>query len=189
MKTVKYKPVLLTLMTVVLAFAFTGCYTQLAKAPERVYYDEPYDEEVEEPVESEYTYDDDDGYGLETPDTIIVDRSAYPDIYVQDWVPTVYIDAWWYSPYWHYRTSSWWRWHHRWDPWYGYNDYWGDPWYWPSFSYYGGWGFYDPWYGYAGYWGSPYYYHHHNGWGWGGGGWGHEGQYRDWERRSFGVGN
>ncbi len=186
------KITLLALFVLLLAVAFTGCYTQVSKARDYSYYEEEA-QDVEEPAETTY---DDEEYVQDEPDTIIVHNSNYDsspnryDVYVQDWAPTVYIDAWWYQPYWSYRSSSWWSWHHRWDPWYGYGNYWGDPWYWPSFSYYGGWALYDPWYGYGGYWGSPYYGHnYHNGY------WGGHGNYyggrddRDWERRPFGFGN
>jgi hypothetical protein len=184
----KLKITLLSFFVLLIAVSFTGCYTQLSK--ERDYgYSGDEESQVEEPAVT--TYDDED-YAYDEPDTIIVHNSSSRDVYVQDWVPTVYIDAWWYQPYWHYRSTSWWRWHHAWDPWYGYDNFWGDPWYWPSFSYYGGWAYYDPWFGYGGYYGSPHYYNnHHGGWGWNDyyDGDGRGGRDRNWERRPFGFGN
>ncbi|HOT96394.1 MAG TPA: hypothetical protein PLG50_07085 [bacterium] len=190
MKSVLMKMVFAGIFILALGLALPGCYTQLARAPERaVNDDEGY--QTEEPQESDYAYDDESNYDEDRPDTtIIIHRGGDRNVYVRDWVPTVYIDAWWYQPYWYYHSSSWWRWHHRWDPWYGYYDYWGDPWYWPSFSFYGGWGFYDPWYSYGwGYYDRPWYGGYHGYWGWNGHYWGDDHQYRNWERRPFGIGN
>jgi hypothetical protein len=171
----KNKALFVAFVALVASLSLTSCYTQLAR----------YDD-TERQREEEYVDNQSNSGEEATPDTIVVHQNR-TDVYM-NWpsLPILY-DAWWYEPYGYYGSNSWWRWHHRWDPWSGYSSFYGDPFYWPSYSYYGGWGFFgSPYYGYSsGY--NGYYGYHGNGddtyWG-GSGGVGNHGR-RPFDRRGM----
>lgn len=142
MKTINVRYLLVTATVIFLAVTFSGCYTQLSKPGSGYsYYDD----------DRETVYEREEDYVANDADTIIIHKRNRYDVYVHDWYPPIIISAWWYEPYWYYRSSYWWRWHHYWDPWWwGYSFYWGDPYFWPPISYYGGY--------VCCYWYDPYYY-------------------------------
>lgn len=131
-----------------------GCYTQLATV--RVESSATYEDEYEERyVEADTTTD-------APRDSTVYHRV---DVYHHGlWGRPYYVyDPWWYwwDPYYAYpwRFSFAWRIHYYWDPWYTWYPYWGDPWYWTPFSYYGGWVYYRPYWGW-----SSYYYPRYRYW-------------------------
>ena len=117
------------LFGLLVAFFVSGCYTQLARPGldrDRIYEDDYYYEEEVEATEDAVA------------DTVIHHRH---DVYTHGWSDW-YPYSWWYTwdPYYYYPSNVYWswRWHNYWDPWYYGYAYWGDPWYWAPFSYYGG---------------------------------------------------
>ena len=134
--------------------SLTGCYTQIGKPGVQtdVYDDDEYYSQSREPQDELYW----DEYGREyyedEPRQDVVYHHYDHDVYVHGGYAPVYLNSWWYEPYWYYSSSPWYRVDYY-DPWHGFHFSWGDPYYWPHYTHYGGWGYFSHRWAYS----RPYY--------------------------------
>ena len=165
----QYRSSLLVLIAMVIALGTSGCYTRLGQPGLQTSVDDDggyseyyYDEETDEVyLEGEGEYDEDD---------VVYHRH---DHYMHGGYAPLFLDTWWYEPYWDVRSRYWspmrhrhwgfydpyWDWY---DPYFGVSIYYGHGYYGHGFSYCpycppfygGGWAYYS-----SGYGGAPYFIH------------------------------
>ncbi len=130
----------------ILLLSISGCYTQLGGRGMRSdVYDEEYYAEGRQSSEEPY-WDVDEGRRPEREETVVYHHYDH-DVYVHGYAP-VYLNAWWYDPYWYYSSDWWWREWRYYDPWTGFYVYYGDPFAYYGYRVYGSWGFFRPHYVY-----------------------------------------
>ncbi|RLD14489.1 hypothetical protein DRI50_05325, partial [candidate division KSB1 bacterium] len=150
MKLNKKRLLMLALLSLAI-LALTGCYTQIGQTGGvRTDVNDDDDYYADQNTNNDDYWNDDDQRAEQADDETVVYHHYDHDVYVHDDYAPIYLNAWWYEPYWYYTAEPWAYRTSMWDPYGGAYSFYGDPYYWPDYTYIGGGGYYH----------NPYHWYH-----------------------------